>query len=853
MFLIIAAGLISACCYAETSCGWEKSASNPVLGGDLGVCFDISMLQDRDDAGTLYKMWFSWRTKKSIAYTESRDGARWSDPKIVLEPAGDWEQDLNRPSVVLKDGTYHLWYTGQANGRSRIGYATSPDGKNWVRVQKEPVLVSEQPWEKVAVMCPHVLWSEKEKLFRMWYSAGEQYEPNAIGYATSPDGINWTKLKRNPIFAANPESTWEKHKVTAAQVIERDGWFYMFYIGFENEHLARIGIARSRDGLTNWERLPSNPIISPDAEKWDADACYKPFVVFDEQNDCWRLWYNGRRGSVEQIGMAIHKGADLGFPKPQDDKNDRYGAQTLNPNLYAPYFNQFNADDEETVKQLYPNEAAWDFLKKNIPLLDYPDKDLERVWYFRWWTFRKHVKLGVDGTFVITEFLPPVPWAGKENAISCPAGHHFREARWLKNDKILRDYGRFWLCKGGAIRSYSFWIADSLWQQALVTGDTSLAIELLPQLIDNFESWEEERLDPNGLFWQIDNRDGMEISVGGSGYRATINTYMYMEAAAIARIADLILNGQPAGEKSVNELDPAAVRAKFQAKADRLKRLINERLWDASDQFYKVAPRVKNPEDPIALQKVREEHGFTPWYADNGEVPPSEYTVAWKQLTDPQGFFAPFGPTTTEQRDPGFKIEYANHECQWNGPSWPYSTAITITALANLINRDAAAGRPTDELQDAFRKTLDCFVRSHKRVREDGKTVSWIDENINPFNGDWISRARMVEWNWSQAKGGYERGKDYNHSTFCDLVINGLIGVRPSLKNGFELFPLTDRSIPYFCLDRLPYHGRTLTILYDSTNDRKYQCGKGLHVLVDGKPVLSLDSLPEKPVWVELP
>ena len=25
-------------------------------------------------------------------------------------------------------------------------------------------------------------------------------------------------------------------------------------------------------------------------------------------------------------------------------------------------------------------------------------------------------------------------------------------------------------------------------------------------------------------------------------------------------------------------------------------------------------------------------------------------------------------------------------------------------------------------------------------------------------------------------KGGKERGKDYNHSTFCDLIINGLIG-----------------------------------------------------------------------------
>lgn len=870
--------LFSSISTAETSRGWVKCPDNPVLGGDLGVCFDISMIQTRLDDGIVYKMWFSWRTKKSIAYTESRDGIHWNAPKIVLSPAGNWEQDLNRPGVVFKDGTYHLWYTGQALGQSRIGYATSPDGLSWTRVQNEPVLVSEQAWEKVAVMCPHVLWDEPEKVYKMWYSAGEQYEPNAIGYATSSDGIHWAKRKSNPIFVANPETDWEKHKVTAAQVFIHNGWYYMFYIGFANENLARIGIARSRDGVTNWERLPGNPIISPDAQKWDADACYKPFVLYDETNDCWRLWYNGRRGHVEQIGMAIHKGGDFGFPKPSGSSSDLSSDLSsdslsddgfvLKADDYRFYVDQFNADDEETIRQLYPNSAAWDFLKANIPLLDYPDKALERVWYFRWWTFRKHIKRGADGTFVVTEFLPPVPWAGKENAISCPAGHHFREARWLQNETILRDYARFWLLKGGALRSYSFWPADSLWQQALVTGDTRLIKELLPELVRNYEAWEAAKRDPNGLFWQNDGNDGMEVSIGGSGYRATINTYMYMEATAIARVAALLANetrerraestgaanGESNGESngSAGTLDPVKIQTEFQAKADCLKRLINERLWDKTDSFYKVAQRVENQNNPLSLQKVREEHGYTPWYADEGAIPPVEYNVAWKQLTDPQGFFAPFGPTTAEQRNPGFKIEYANHECQWNGPSWPYSTSITETALANLINREAKAGRNVEELKDAFRKTLDCYVRSHKRVREDGKTISWIDENINPFNGDWISRARLIEWNWSAAKGGYERGKDYNHSTFCDLIVNGLIGVRPQLGNELELFPLVDRAIPYFCLDNLPYHRRRVTILYDATGER-YHRGTGFRVFIDGKEALTLAEIPDRPVRVKLP
>jgi hypothetical protein len=144
-------------------------------------------------------MWFSWRPKESIALVESPDGVTWSKPLAVLGPnqRTRWENGVNRP-VVLKNGhLYQMWYTGQAKGKSWIGYATSPDGKTWKRRSDQPVLSPEKPWEKVAVMCPHVLYDDKEKLYRLWYSGGEQYEPNAIGYATSSDGVKWTKHDRN--------------------------------------------------------------------------------------------------------------------------------------------------------------------------------------------------------------------------------------------------------------------------------------------------------------------------------------------------------------------------------------------------------------------------------------------------------------------------------------------------------------------------------------------------------------------------------------------------------------------------------------------------------------------------------
>jgi predicted GH43/DUF377 family glycosyl hydrolase len=304
----------------ETAAGWQKYQANPVLGGDLGTCFDVSVLKKGDE----YLMWFSWRPKKSLAFVKSQDGVHWGTPLIVLapNPKSGWEDDINRPVVIEHAGEYQMWYTGQwhaglADGRSWIGYAVSQDGIHWKRMSQKPVLSPEQSWEKVAVMCPDVIWDSSARVYRMWYSGGEQIEPNAIGYATSPDGKEWRKSPENPIFRPNPHDKWEQQRVTACQIIYNGAWYYMFYIGFSDIGHAQIGLARSKDGISNWQRLPENPIIrtGKGADEWDHDACYKPYAVWDGKQNRWLLWYNGRIRKFEQIGLAIHSGKGFGFPE----------------------------------------------------------------------------------------------------------------------------------------------------------------------------------------------------------------------------------------------------------------------------------------------------------------------------------------------------------------------------------------------------------------------------------------------------------------------------------------------------------------------------------------------------------
>ncbi|UCG49032.1 MAG: hypothetical protein JSU94_04465 [Phycisphaerales bacterium] len=504
------------------------------------------------------------------------------------------------------------------------------------------------------------------------------------------------------------------------------------------------------------------------------------------------------------------------------------GAGVLEADSFGHYVESFNAGDEELYVQHIPNEKAWDFLRGNIPLLECPDADFERTYYFRWWTFRKHIKSTPDG-FVITEFLPKVGWSGKHNTINCPAGHHFYEGRWLHDQRYLDDYAVFWFRKGGSVRSYSFWAADAMYARYLVNQNKEFLLGLLGDLVENYRAWEKGwkrgRFDvgrhENGLFLQIDDRDGMEVSIGGSGYRPTINSYMYGDAVAISRIAEL------AGRKEL--------AAEYRGKAAEIKRLVQTRLWDGEAKFFKTLPAGRDR----VLVDVREELGYTPWYFN---LPDAGYEEAWRQLTDAKGFYAPFGPTTAEQRHPRFAVSYSGHECQWNGPSWPFATTQTLVGLANVLNnyRQEVVGK-----SDYF-ETLRIYTKSHRLKREDGRVVPWIDENLNPFTGDWVSRTRLKSWkdgSWDAGKGGKERGKDYNHSAYCDLIISGLVGLRPRADEVVEVNPLVPEGMwDWFCLDRVLYHERIVTILWDKTGE-KYGRGKGLRVFADGKEIARRQTL----------
>ena len=175
---------------------------------------------------------------------------------------------------------------------------------------------------------------------------------------------------------------------------------------------------------------------------------------------------------------------------------------------YEKYFDKFNANDPELFPTLIKNCAAKEFLRENAPRLYCPDEVIEETFAFRTWTMRKHIKLTEAG-YVITEFLPDVSWAGKYNTINCPLFHHLREFRWLKSADDYLDYITFFTRGEGAKYSYHNPALAAMYDYCILTKNEDYLIRNVDAFEEYFDGWAENHLTDNGLYWSIDDREGI--------------------------------------------------------------------------------------------------------------------------------------------------------------------------------------------------------------------------------------------------------------------------------------------------------------------------------------------------------
>lgn len=327
---------------------WTKYPGNPVLSADTLGAWDSGPVQV--DAvlydGELYRMWYTaaedFESAGAVGYATSTDGISWTkyagNPVFLPGQSGQWDVAwAGSITVLFTDSLFHMWYGGGNGSVDRIGYATSPDGINWTRSPNNPVLSQGEAgsWDEVGVQQPVVLFDGA--LFHMWYHSPSGAGIFKIGYATSDHGVIWTKHESNPVLEEGDIAEWDNTRVISPFVIKRDTRFHLWYQG-SNGQVSQLGYATSDNG-SDWIKSDSNPVLSPGTEEdWDNFGVASPTLILNDTT--FQMWYSGINNVNEwQVGYATASLIEDSVTWIDQFKNNKY------PNtiyLSQNYPNPFN-------------------------------------------------------------------------------------------------------------------------------------------------------------------------------------------------------------------------------------------------------------------------------------------------------------------------------------------------------------------------------------------------------------------------------------------------------------------------------------------------------------------------------
>ena len=291
----------------ETSTqGWETKGLAINFGGAYEGRWVFKPSVIYDDG--VYKMWYSGAEVNPnpyrIMYATSTDGINWIKHGLVIDIGSSGSFDdvgASRPTVIKDGSTYKMWYSGHDGSKYTIGYATSTDGIGWAKLGGVMGVGAPGSYDDEGVYNPSVL--KDGGTYKMWYVA--QNEPTStdrrVAYATSPDGITWTKHG----VAVDNGGVYDNIDAYSPTVIKNaDGTYDMWYAGRSNGSHFCILHATSPDGITWTKKGLAIDWGGQYANDWVAYQC----AFFD--GTTLHMWYSGYDGYYIRILHAVYIEAD---------------------------------------------------------------------------------------------------------------------------------------------------------------------------------------------------------------------------------------------------------------------------------------------------------------------------------------------------------------------------------------------------------------------------------------------------------------------------------------------------------------------------------------------------------------
>lgn len=301
-----------------------KYDDNPIIpvgnegAWDAGGIAYVHVLKIKDT----YHMWYSATpiedyVSTQIGYASSTDGLNWvkfeGNPVLTLGDSGKFDDEhASMPWVIYEDSIFKMWYTGDPNPNGgagyKIGFATAPNPTDWTKYNASPVLSGggSGQFDAESVFKPIVI--KRDSMYQMWYSGSDGNKSNT-GYATSFDGINWSKYENNPVLSTGQGSAWDSNVANASTVLYHDGKYRMWYHGNNIRAFAdlKIGYAESLNGIY-WYKAENNPILQPSSNEWDQTLIWFPCVIKNSLSDTtftYEMYYSGRAPEYkDNLGLA---------------------------------------------------------------------------------------------------------------------------------------------------------------------------------------------------------------------------------------------------------------------------------------------------------------------------------------------------------------------------------------------------------------------------------------------------------------------------------------------------------------------------------------------------------------------
>lgn len=212
--------------------------------------------------GTLFLMWYRGSNTTSfdtgaVGLATSTNGTTWirfnRNPILMPSQFGLDQKYVATPySISASPRSYDMWYSGENSTKpkisstSRLLYATSLDGVEWAKWPGVVLSPSADPkaWDSGSVYSPSVIYDGSN--FELWYTGmNESNLLPQIGFATSPDGANWTRSSSNPVLSPGVPGSWDSAGAEQPNVIVDGNRYMLYYDGFSNVAGGRIGLAQT--------------------------------------------------------------------------------------------------------------------------------------------------------------------------------------------------------------------------------------------------------------------------------------------------------------------------------------------------------------------------------------------------------------------------------------------------------------------------------------------------------------------------------------------------------------------------------------------------------------------------------